>query len=62
MNRCLLCGACRDACPPAAITITGNSLKVSSGRCIRCWCCRELCPHHAMSVKKGLLLKLIERF
>lgn len=58
---CTRCGICRDACPPAAITITKNALKVDSGRCIRCWCCRELCPHHAMSVKKKLLLKLVER-
>lgn len=60
-SRCTLCGVCRDACPPVAITITKNALKVDSGRCIRCWCCRELCPQHAMSLKKGFLLKLMER-
>ncbi len=59
---CTRCGICRDSCPPAAITITKNALKVSSGRCIRCWCCRELCPQHAMSLKKGVLLKMIERW
>ena len=58
---CTLCGVCRDACPPTAITITKNALNVDSGRCIRCWCCRELCPQHAMSLKKGILLKLVER-
>lgn len=58
---CTLCGVCRDACPPAAIVITKNALKVDSGRCIRCWCCRELCPQHAMIVRKGVLLKLLER-
>lgn len=58
---CTLCGVCRDACPPAAITITKNALKVDSGRCIRCWCCRELCPRHAMGIRKGVLLKLLER-
>ncbi len=60
-DKCVLCGICRDACPPGAIEINKNALKVSSGRCIRCWCCRELCPHHAMLVKKGFLLKLVER-
>ena len=59
---CVLCGICRDACPPGAITIKNSALKVSSGRCIRCWCCRELCPHHAMLVKKGLMLQLLERW
>ena len=58
---CTLCGVCRDACPPAAITITKNALKVDSGRCIRCWCCRELCPQHAMGIRKGVLLQLLER-
>lgn len=60
-SRCTLCGVCRDACPPAAITITKNALKVASGRCIRCWCCRELCPQHAMEIQRGLLLRLAER-
>lgn len=56
---CVLCGVCRDACPPQAITMTKNALKVDSGRCIRCWCCRELCPHHALVVKRGVLLRLL---
>jgi uncharacterized protein (DUF362 family)/Pyruvate/2-oxoacid:ferredoxin oxidoreductase delta subunit len=53
---CVLCGACRDACPPTAITIQNSALSVDKARCIRCWCCRELCPHSAMVVKLGLLL------
>ena len=58
-KRCVLCGVCRDACPPRAITIQNSALSVDNTRCIRCWCCRELCPHDAMLVKKGLLLKAI---
>jgi uncharacterized protein (DUF362 family)/ferredoxin len=57
-RRCVLCGICRDACPPKAIQITNNSLVVSQGSCIRCWCCRELCPHDAMRVRQGVLLKI----
>ena len=60
-EQCTLCGVCRDACPPEAITLTKNALKVDSGRCIRCWCCRELCPRHAMAIRKGVLLQLLER-
>ena len=56
---CLLCGICRDACPPQAITIKNSALSVDYGRCIHCWCCRELCPHDAMEVRRGLLLKAI---
>ena len=60
-EQCTLCGVCRDACPPEAITLTKNALKVDSGRCIRCWCCRELCPQHAMELQRGLLLRMLER-
>jgi uncharacterized protein (DUF362 family)/Pyruvate/2-oxoacid:ferredoxin oxidoreductase delta subunit len=56
---CLLCGICRDACPPAAITIQNSALSVDNARCIRCWCCRELCPHNAMTTKRRLLLKIL---
>lgn len=59
LTRCVLCGVCRDACPPAAIEIKNSALSVDQERCIRCWCCRELCPHDAMLVRKGLALKLI---
>ncbi|GFE59849.1 DUF362 domain-containing protein [Geobacter sp. AOG2] len=57
-RRCLLCGICRDACPPQAITIENSSLVVNHGSCIRCWCCRELCPHDAMHVRRGVLLRI----
>ena len=56
---CILCGICRDACPPAAITIQNSALSVDKARCIRCWCCRELCPHDAMLTTRGLLLRVL---
>ncbi len=58
---CVLCGICRDACPPVAITIQNSALSVDNARCIRCWCCRELCPHNAMATKRGLLLRVLTR-
>ncbi|MDD5285912.1 MAG: DUF362 domain-containing protein [Desulfuromonadaceae bacterium] len=57
-EKCVLCGICRDACPPAAITIENSALSVDNARCIRCWCCRELCPQDAMEVQRGVLLRL----
>ncbi|MFZ4859469.1 MAG: DUF362 domain-containing protein [Desulfuromonadaceae bacterium] len=56
---CVLCGVCRDACPPVAITIQNSALSVDKARCIRCWCCRELCPYDAMATRRGFLLKVI---
>ncbi len=56
---CVLCGICRDACPPGAIAIQNSALSVDNARCIRCWCCRELCPLDAMQIKRGLLLRTL---
>ncbi len=58
---CVLCGVCRDACPPEAITIQNSALSVDNARCIRCWCCRELCPHDAMVVTRSLVLRTLMR-
>lgn len=58
-KRCVLCGICRDACPPRVIRIQNSALSVDEGRCIRCWCCRELCPRDAMEVHRGVLMRLV---
>ncbi len=58
---CLLCGICRDACPPQVIKIKNSALSIDEERCIRCWCCRELCPHDAMGIKSGRLVKIIRK-
>jgi uncharacterized protein (DUF362 family)/Pyruvate/2-oxoacid:ferredoxin oxidoreductase delta subunit len=56
---CILCGVCRDVCPPKAITIKNSALSIDKSRCIRCWCCRELCPHNAIRTGRGILLKVL---
>ncbi len=58
-KRCLLCGICRDACPPRVIRIRNSALLIDEGRCIRCWCCRELCPQDAMELHRGVLMRLV---
>ncbi|MFZ2950498.1 MAG: DUF362 domain-containing protein [Desulfuromonadaceae bacterium] len=58
---CVLCGICRDTCPPGAITIQNSALSVDNARCIRCWCCRELCPHAAMEIRRAVLLRILMR-
>ncbi len=60
-EKCLLCGVCRDACPPQSMAIINGKLTIDYKLCIRCFCCRELCPHAALDVKEGLLLKFIKR-
>jgi uncharacterized protein (DUF362 family)/Pyruvate/2-oxoacid:ferredoxin oxidoreductase delta subunit len=58
-KRCVLCGICRDACPPRVIRIRNSALTIDEGRCIRCWCCRELCPRDAMELRHGVLIKVV---
>lgn len=61
-EKCRLCGICRDACPPGAMTIRDGRLLIDYRRCIRCFCCRELCPDGALTVREGAVLKCLKRF
>ena len=61
-EKCVLCGICRDACPPGCISIEGKLLTIDYRTCIRCFCCRELCPHGALDVKEGAILRLVKIF
>ena len=60
-EKCVLCGICRDACPPVAITMERGRLRFDYRLCIRCFCCRELCPHGALRVEEGVILRLVNR-
>ncbi len=55
---CKLCNDCVTHCPPEAMQIEDNKLRIDYERCIRCFCCQELCPHGALATEQGLLLKL----
>ena len=57
---CQRCGDCVTHCPPQAMTLDANGIKIDYGRCIRCFCCQELCPHNAITTQQGLLLRLAD--
>jgi uncharacterized protein (DUF362 family)/NAD-dependent dihydropyrimidine dehydrogenase PreA subunit len=61
-GKCILCGVCRDACPPGAMEIRDGRLHIDYRRCIRCFCCRELCPENALNVGMGSLLRIINKY
>ena len=61
-NRCIACGACRDACPMNVITIADGAHAVIDHRgCIRCYCCHEMCPENAIELRQGLLYRMANR-
>ena len=55
---CQRCGHCVTHCPPEAMTLDAQRVKIDYGRCIRCFCCQELCPHGAITTRQGILLRL----
>jgi uncharacterized protein (DUF362 family)/Pyruvate/2-oxoacid:ferredoxin oxidoreductase delta subunit len=59
---CAGCGECEQICHAAAIQRDGKSIAFDYDRCIRCYCCQEVCPEDAIRFKKGLLVRLLNRF
>lgn len=55
---CQRCGDCVTHCPPEAMNLDTQGVKIDYGRCIRCFCCQELCPHGAITSRQGILLRL----
>ncbi len=60
LHNCQRCGHCVTHCPPQAMTLGSNGVKIDYQQCIRCFCCQELCPHNAIITRQGLLLRLAE--
>ncbi|HKL26983.1 MAG TPA: DUF362 domain-containing protein [Desulfuromonadales bacterium] len=59
-GRCIRCGHCVDHCPPQAMTLGKDRVRIDYSRCIRCFCCQELCPHGALLTEQGLLLRVAD--
>jgi len=51
-----------EACPADAISLVERCLRFDYNACIRCYCCQEICPRGAIGFKKGLLVKILNRF
>ncbi|UCF85243.1 MAG: DUF362 domain-containing protein [Desulfobacteraceae bacterium] len=59
---CTYCGQCSEICPAEAIQLGAEKLSFDYDRCIRCYCCQEVCPQDGIDFKKGLLVRLLNRF
>jgi uncharacterized protein (DUF362 family)/NAD-dependent dihydropyrimidine dehydrogenase PreA subunit len=63
-EKCVACGACRDACPVQVISIgrDGHSFaEIDQQNCIRCYCCHEMCPEDAIELQSSGLYRLLSR-
>ncbi len=60
-DKCVACGACRDACPVHVISIENRYARIRHHDCIRCYCCHEMCAYDAIELRGGLLYNLLHR-
>jgi uncharacterized protein (DUF362 family)/NAD-dependent dihydropyrimidine dehydrogenase PreA subunit len=51
-RKCKKCLKCYESCPPHAIYMKEEKLKVDYSKCIRCYCCHELCLHNAVKFRR----------
>ncbi|MBW2065146.1 MAG: DUF362 domain-containing protein [Deltaproteobacteria bacterium] len=64
-TKCTLCYQCRAICPAGAIEKTDdkdNKPVYDYDKCIRCLCCMEICPEGAITIKRGRLQGLLDRW
>jgi ferredoxin len=55
---CKACGACAEACPPQAISLSDKKVEIDYHHCIRCYCCQEVCPEGAVRLQEGWVRRL----
>jgi len=46
---CVVCGACEDVCPNAAIKVT-DSVVIAEADCVDCGACLDECPNNAITL------------
>jgi uncharacterized protein (DUF362 family)/Pyruvate/2-oxoacid:ferredoxin oxidoreductase delta subunit len=61
-NYCVGCGQCAQICPADAVKLKDKKIFFDYNKCIRCYCCQEVCPEDAIEFKKGLILRILNRF
>ena len=59
-EKCVGCGLCAKLCPPATLKIVDGKARFDYPNCIRCFCCQEHCPQGAITIRKGVLMGLME--
>ncbi|MBR4674163.1 MAG: 4Fe-4S binding protein [Victivallales bacterium] len=50
-EKCVGCGACKDACPAEAIEIKDDKATVDADKCLSCGACEGECPQEAIKVE-----------
>ena len=61
-NSCTECGECEELCPAEAIQLGAKKIDFDYDRCIRCYCCQEICPKGAIHFRRGMIVRLLNRF
>lgn len=56
---CSLCGACILSCPQKVIKCKDNRMVINYSGCIACFCCQESCPEGAITIKRSLIVRLL---
>lgn len=46
-DKCIMCGACAEACPVSCISQGENKYEINQEECISCGTCRATCPVEA---------------
>ncbi|MBQ9337050.1 MAG: DUF362 domain-containing protein [Lentisphaeria bacterium] len=59
-EKCIGCGLCAKMCPPATLKVVDGKARFDYPNCIRCFCCQEHCPQGAITIRKGVLMGLME--